>query len=196
MRVSLGRVFRGAPLIADRIRSSLNIFLFSIAYPAVRFGRGVYLGRNSRLLAADGGSIALGMGVSLDVLARIEAKGGHIDIGEGGLIGQGTIIVARDRISVGPNALIAEYVTIRDQDHEFGNSTPVAESGLRTSPIHIGENVWIGAKATITRGVLIGDNVVVGAGAVVTTDVPANAVVGGVPARVIRVRSASDARTA
>ena len=57
---------------------------------------------------------------------------------------------------------------------------------MRVAAIRIGDNVWIGAKATITRGVTIGDNAVVGANAVVTRDVPENAVVGGVPAKVIR----------
>ena len=50
----------------------------------------------------------------------------------------------------------------------------------------IGKNVWVGVKATITPGVTIGDNAIVGANAVVTKDVPANSVVGGVPAKVIR----------
>jgi acetyltransferase-like isoleucine patch superfamily enzyme len=62
---------------------------------------------------------------------------------------------------------------------------------MRTAPIHIGDNVWIGAKATITRGVTIGDNAVVGANSVVTGDVPADAVYAGAPARLIRMRNGS-----
>lgn len=54
------------------------------------------------------------------------------------------------------------------------------------APIVLEENVWVGAQATILQGVTIGRNAVVAAGAVVTHDVPAGAVVGGVPARVIR----------
>ena len=55
------------------------------------------------------------------------------------------------------------------------------------APIHIGKNVWIGANATVLAGVTIGDGAVVAAGAVVTKDVAPNTVVGGVPARVIKV---------
>ena len=57
-----------------------------------------------------------------------------------------------------------------------------------TIPAHIriGNSVWIGANATITPGVCIGDGAIIAAGAVVTRDVPANAIVGGVPARVLR----------
>ena len=54
------------------------------------------------------------------------------------------------------------------------------------APVKIGNNVWIGAHATILAGVTVGDNAVVAAGAVVTKDVPANAVVGGVPAKIIK----------
>jgi acetyltransferase-like isoleucine patch superfamily enzyme len=50
----------------------------------------------------------------------------------------------------------------------------------------IGNNVWIGAKATVTKGVTIGDNVVIGANSVVTRDIPPNSVAAGAPARVIR----------
>ena len=55
-----------------------------------------------------------------------------------------------------------------------------------SAPIVLGKNVWVGSNATILQGVTIGDNAVVGAGAVVTKDVPANTVVGGVPAKFIK----------
>jgi carbonic anhydrase/acetyltransferase-like protein (isoleucine patch superfamily) len=186
MPVSIRKVFRGAPFIIAQLCSRLHIFRLSVAYPTLNFGPGVFLAHNSGVLVTDGGSISLGAGASLEPHARVEAKGGRIDIGDGGFIGQGSIIVACENISIGPNALIGEYVTIRDQDHEFESGKPTAESGLRTSPIYIGENVWVGAKATITRGVSIGDNAVVGANAVVTRSVPENAVVGGVPAKILR----------
>ncbi len=54
-------------------------------------------------------------------------------------------------------------------------------------PIHIGKKVWLGANVTVLQGVTIGDNAIVAAGAVVTKDVPANAIVGGVPAKVIKM---------
>lgn len=63
---------------------------------------------------------------------------------------------------------------------------PEIRHALHPAPIHIGKNVWIGANATVTAGVTIGDNAVVAAGAVVTKDVPADTVVGGVPARIIK----------
>jgi acetyltransferase-like isoleucine patch superfamily enzyme len=182
----VAKLLRNAPLVYDRLCNRLKIIRLSLAYPSLRFGRGVTLGRESRLLVCDGGSLRLGDNAALEFLARIEAKGGKVDIGRDSFIGQGTIIVGMDRVSIGAHALIAEYVTIRDHDHAFEATRPTVTSGMRKAPITIGTNVWIGAKATITRGVSIGNNSVIGANAVVTRDVPANSVVGGVPARSIR----------
>lgn len=57
---------------------------------------------------------------------------------------------------------------------------------MTAGAIRVGKNVWIGSHATVLQGVTIGDNAVVAAGAVVVKDVPANAVVGGVPAKIIK----------
>ena len=54
------------------------------------------------------------------------------------------------------------------------------------APIIVGKNVWIGSNSTILQGVSIGDGAIVAAGAVVTKDVPANSIVGGIPAKLIR----------
>ena len=82
--------------------------------------------------------------------------------------------------------MIAEHVTVRDQDHNFGAGVETIESGFTTAAIEIGNNVWIGAKATITKGVKIGNNSVVGANSVVTRDVPPDTVVAGSPAIILR----------
>jgi maltose O-acetyltransferase len=85
-------------------------------------------------------------------------------------------------ITIGDYTLIADYVAIHDTDfHELEPGLPV-----KTAPISIGRNVWIGRNAIVLSGVTIGANVVVAAGSVVTSDVPANTIVGGSPARVIR----------
>lgn len=63
---------------------------------------------------------------------------------------------------------------------------PEQRANLEPAPIHIGKNVWIGANATVLPGVTIGEGAVIAAGAVVTKDVPANTIVGGIPAKKIR----------
>jgi acetyltransferase-like isoleucine patch superfamily enzyme len=69
---------------------------------------------------------------------------------------------------------------------------PIREQGIYKRDVNVGHNVWIGYGACVLRGATIGDNSVVGTNAVVTGDVPANAVVGGVPARLIRMRDAPE----
>ncbi len=138
------------------------------------------------LAATDGGSIRLGERTALAANAALVAKYGTLEIGADSFIGIGAVIVAREAVRIGRDALIAEYVTIRDQDHLFGGEGPTARAGFTTAPITIGDNVWLGAKVTVTKGVTIGDNSVIAANSVVTRDIPANVVAAGAPARVIR----------
>jgi acetyltransferase-like isoleucine patch superfamily enzyme len=90
-------------------------------------------------------------------------------------------------MEIGEDALIAAYVTIRDQDHRFSTSDmPYRSQGRTSSALSIGRNVWIGTKATVLRGVHIGDDCIIGANAVVKSSIPAGNLAAGVPARVIR----------
>lgn len=140
----------------------------------------------TRLRATDGGQARIGEGVVLSRFIEITVKYGKLELGAGCHVGPFSLICARDLISIGRDYLVAEYVTIRDQDHRFGPGQITFESGFTTAPVRIGDNVCIGAKATVLKGATIGDNVVVGANSVVTHDLPDNVMAAGVPARVIR----------
>lgn len=99
------------------------------------------------------------------------------------------LIASLDSVSIGCGTRIAEQVSIRDYDHEFDDvNLPICKQGFKKAAITIGEDVWVGRGVYIGKGVSIGDGAVIGANAVVIRDVPANAVVGGVPARVLRFR--------
>jgi acetyltransferase-like isoleucine patch superfamily enzyme len=146
----------------------------------------VEISKQVRLRATDGGTARLGDCVVIDRGAELTVKHGRLEIGPRSYVGQYSVICARDAISIGADCLIAEHVTIRDQNHRFGPGLTTAQAGFITAPVTIGDNVWIGAKVMVTKGVTIGENAVIGANSVVTRDIPANSVAVGIPARVIR----------
>lgn len=111
--------------------------------------------------------------------------GCHLKVGKQFYANHGCTILDCAMISIGDNCLLAPHVVISSAAHPL--SAKIRSAGPEyAKPIAIGNNVWIGASATICPGVTIGNNVVIGAGAVVTKDVPHSVVVAGVPAKVIR----------
>ena len=124
-----------------------------------------------------------GKPVKLGVWGR-EPGSGAITVGDYVLISPGTRISACDEITIGDSVMIANSVYITDSDwHGVYNRTERSE---RVTPVHIGNNVWLGDHAVILKGVTIGENSVVAASAVVSKDVPANVVVAGNPAQVVK----------
>jgi acetyltransferase-like isoleucine patch superfamily enzyme len=94
-------------------------------------------------------------------------------------------------VSIGRECIVADREMLIDFDHGVVEvERPIRLQGIYKRDVRVGHNVWIGYGACILRGVTVGDNSVVGTSAVVTKEVPANAIVGGVPARVIRMRDA------
>ena len=98
-----------------------------------------------------------------------------------GFINENVQITCAEKITIGEDCNIGRDVVIRDYDgHFIDPSLPIS------SPVRIGDHVWIGQKAMILKGVTIGDGAVIAAGSIVTADVPARTLVAGVPAKVIR----------
>lgn len=91
-------------------------------------------------------------------------------------------------IEFGEHVMIGPKTVIWGRDHGMAPGQPMKQQDHEKAPIRIGNDVWIGANATILKGVNIGDGAVVGAGAVVTRNVPAFAIVVGNPAKVVRFR--------
>lgn len=109
--------------------------------------------------------------------------GRNIHIGKNVFINSCCQFQDQGGIFIGNDCLIGHSVVMATLNHDFN---PAKRQNLHHAPIKLGNGVWVGAHATITAGVTIGDNAIVAAGAVVTKDVPANVVVGGVPARIIK----------
>lgn len=120
---------------------------------------------------------------------KIRAHEGIVSIGAKSVLGQDCTISCYQHVSIGRECIIADRSMMIDFDHHFADTErPIREQGIDKHDVRIGHNVWFGYGACVLRGVTVGDNVVIGTNAVVTKDVPDNAIVGGIPAKVIRMR--------
>jgi acetyltransferase-like isoleucine patch superfamily enzyme len=135
------------------------------------------------------GRVELGRWSWLGHGTKIRCHEGTVSIGAKTVMGQECTISAYQHVSIGRECVIADRVMLIDFDHGMVEvERPIRQQGIYKRDVRIGNNVWIGYGACVLRGVTVGDNAVIGTNAVVTDDVPANAIVGGVPARTIRMR--------
>ena len=135
-------------------------------------------------------NISLGTGVGLNRHASLYASRGRIALGDRVFVGDFSSINANDaEVHIGSDVLIGPMCLIQGANHAFDRlDVPIARQGHIPSRVIIEDNVWISARSVILPGVRIATGAVIAAGAVVTRDVPANAVAGGVPAKVLRYR--------
>ena len=111
--------------------------------------------------------------------------GSHIHIGDRFYMNYGGVILDCNQVQIGDDVLCAPYVQIYAAHHPIDPTVRLTGREL-SSPVRIGNNVWIGGGAIVCPGVTIGDNTTIGAGSVVTRDIPANVVAAGNPCRVLR----------
>jgi acetyltransferase-like isoleucine patch superfamily enzyme len=171
------------PLIARwlwlraRWRGRLQTDGLCFVCPGVKFE----IGRNAR--------VTLGRWSWLGHGCKVRAHEGEISIGAKSVLGQECTISAYQHVSIGRECIVADRAMLIDFDHGVVEvERPIREQGIYKRDVRVGHNVWMGYGACVLRGVTVGDNCVIGTNSVVTRDIPANAVVGGVPARVIRMR--------
>ena len=121
--------------------------------------------------------------VEIGVWGREQGQG-RVEIGDCVLMSPGSRISASDEVVIGDGTMFANGAYVTDSDwHMIYDRT---ERDPRATPVHIGRNVWLGDGSCVLKGVTIGENSVVAARAVVTRDVPANVVVAGNPAKVVK----------
>jgi len=110
---------------------------------------------------------------------------GDVIIGDNTRIGLHTTVIGP--VEIGSNVNLAQGIVVTALNHNFTDSTKrIDEQGVSTAKVTIGNDVWIGANATVLPGITIGNHCVVAAGAVVTKDVPPYSLVGGVPAKILK----------
>ena len=172
--------------------------VFSIKFQGCSVGKGLKTSGPCYFKARQAESIVIGKNVYLFASHRTNRVGlsnpvlletfgdGIIEIGD--CSGASAVVISsRSKVSIGRNVLMGGNVRVFD--HDFHALDPAAwrtakdEQFVKSSPVTIGNNVFIGASALILKGVTIGDMAVVGAGSVVTKDVGAGEIWGGNPAR-------------
>ena len=137
--------------------------------------------------------LVLGRWSWLGAGSKVRVHGGRVAIGAKSVLGEECTISAWQHVSIGRECIIADRVMFIDFDHNtVETERPIRQQGIYKRDVNVGHNVWIGYAAAILRGVSVGENSVIGTNSVVTRDVPPNAVVGGAPARVLRMREAPE----
>jgi serine acetyltransferase len=129
---------------------------------------------------------ALSAGSPFDPPEQLDTVGPMLTIGDGCLLGRHTTVTAHREIVIEDAVWMGDGVFISDQNHGWDDpDRPIGAQAQEPEPVRIGTGSWIGNGAMILAGAVLGARVVVAAGAVVTGPVPAHAIVGGVPAKVI-----------
>ncbi len=172
------------------LRLARRRFLTPVGYRMKLDGM-LFLGSGVTLQVGRDARLRFGRWVWIGHGTKIRCHEGEVRIGDKTVVGQECTISAYQHVSIGEQCILADRVMLIDFDHNVAEvDRPIRVQGIYKRDVRVGSNVWIGYGAQILRGVSVGDNSIVGAGSVVTKDVPANAVVGGAPARVIRMRDA------
>jgi acetyltransferase-like isoleucine patch superfamily enzyme len=150
-----------------------------------------FIGPHVVLQIGKGARIELGRWSWIGHGTKLRCHEGIVSIGAKTVMGQECTISAYQKVKIGRECVIADRVMFIDFDHGVVEvERPIRLQGIYKRDVVIGNNVWIGYGACILRGVTVGDNAIIGTNSVVTKDVPANAVVAGLPARIIRMRPA------
>ncbi len=189
----LWRFMRGHRMLNHRYA----ILLARLAWAKLRLGDRLQLDgiaficSGVHLEVAPGARLVLGRWSWLGNDCKVRVHEGVTEIGAKSVLGQECTLTCFRMIKIGRECIIADKVMMLDFDHGVVDpERPIREQGIYKRPVTIGHNCWIGYGACILRGVDVGENCVIGTNSIVTRSVPANAVVGGVPATVLRMRPA------
>ena len=162
----------------------------------IHFGKGLNVGYRCYIDALSKGGLTMGDNVSMGNYTTIRLTGSlkrianYIRIGNNvGLGTHGYYGCGVGFLEIGDNTIFGNYVSIHPENHNYEDSDiPIREQGVSGKGIVIGANCWIGAKATILDGTRLGDGCIVAAGAVVKGIFPDKSIIGGVPAKIIKMR--------
>ncbi len=137
-----------------------------------------------------GNNFSIGRNSIIECTGVLRELGEELEIGDNVGIAANAFIAVRGKLKIGSNTIFGPNVSIHTENHNFAElDKPIRLQGATRKGIQIGEDCWIGSKAIILDGVNIGNHAIIAAGAVVNKDVPDYAIVGGIPAKVIKIRN-------
>lgn len=177
--------------ILNRVLSKIKLFVLPVVYKNLFFKKSGFISRNVVFDFKYGGEITLEDDFVLDRNVSLITIGGKIQIGKRVKINPYCIIYGNGKgVSIGDDVLIAAQTIIIPANHNFDNiNIPINKQKENSKGITIGDDVWIGAGCKILDGVKIGKGAIIAAGSVVNKNIPEFAIVGGVPAKVIKYRT-------
>jgi acetyltransferase-like isoleucine patch superfamily enzyme len=157
------------------------------------FGKNVTIDHNTvidgyaseKLIFGD--NVKIGDHSLVTCTSHLSKYGKGLKIGNNSAVGRFTEFGASGGIEIGNDVIMGAYISLHSENHNYGDPTKlIREQGVTSAGIKIGNNVWVGAKATFLDGCVVGSNSVVAAGAVVTGVFPDNSIIGGVPAKILK----------
>ncbi len=157
-------------------------------YDRIELGRGCKIHADASVDASRSRGVRLGDKVTLNRYAYVQGGDGGVRLGDRVEINNFSIVNGTGGVDIGDDTLVGPGVRIISYQHRFAHGATIRSQPAEALPIRIGRDVWLGANCVILAGVTIGDGAVVAAGALVREDVPPNAVVAGVPARLKKMR--------
>ena len=172
-------------LIMNQVETRPRWFVRMLAPLYQHRGRHSVIHRSARMDTPPYRKFSLGDYSVVESFACINNAVGDVIIGDYTRIGLHNTIIGP--VTIGSHVNLAQGITITALNHNFDNPNKrIDEQRVNTTPVNVGNDIWIGANAVVLPGVTIGNHSVVAAGAVVTKDVPPHSLVAGVPAKVIK----------
>jgi len=167
-----------------------RLFWLRVLHPEVVTEGMVFIGRRVELYARRGyARLVLGRWVHIGAENRLRAHEGTLRVGDKCVFGRDNTVNCYLDVEFGAGTIVADWVYVCDFDHVYDDvHVPIKDQGIVKSPVRIGPDCWVGAKATVLRGATVGHGCVLAAHTVVRGEIPPMSVVGGVPGRVLKDR--------
>ena len=184
-------LIRGFLKTGNKVFIGRNTKIYNVAN--ISFGKNVTIDKNCLIDGFSsekiqfGDCVKIGSYSTLSATSHLSKFGKGLKIGNNSAVGQFTQFGAAGGIEIGTDVIMGSYISFHSENHNFKDNTKlIREQGVTSKGIKIGNNVWVGAKATFLDGCVVGNNSVVAAGAVVNGIYPDNSIIGGIPAKVIK----------